>query len=112
MSDRQEVIEKFAKKANEPKRNAGEYLGILLQVIQLILARKGQVKIPGFGTFNAKAVPERKGINPRTGKNITFAPGVRLSFKPGKPLKEAVLNGSFATKAKKTRSGKKPKRKK
>ena len=95
MSNRKEIVNKLAKKANIPKRNAAMYLGILLEVIQLILARTGEVKLPGFGSFRAKAVPERKGINPLTGKKTTFAPGVRESFKPGKPLKETVENGSF-----------------
>jgi len=95
MSNRKEIVNKLAKKANIPKRNAAMYLGILLEVIQLILARTGEVKLPGFGTFRAKAVPERRGINPLTGKKTTFAPGVRVSFKPGKPLKETVENGSF-----------------
>ena len=95
MSNRKEIVNKLAKKANIPKRNAAMYLGILLEVIQLILARTGEVKLPGFGSFRAKALPERKGINPLTGKKTTFAPGVRVSFKPGKPLKETVENGSF-----------------
>ena len=112
MSSRQELIEKFSKKANVPKRNAGVYLGILLEVIQLILARTGEVKLPGFGTFKAKDVPEREGTNPLTGKKVTFAPGVRLSFKPGRPLKDAMLKGTFIAKAEKTKAGKAPGRKK
>jgi len=108
MSNRKELINKFAKKANVPKRNAAMYLGILLEVIQLILARTGEVKLPGFGTFKAKAVPERKGVNPLTGKKVTFAPGVRVSFKPGRPLKETVENGSFIrARAKKAGGGNK-----
>ncbi|MBW1976009.1 MAG: hypothetical protein JRI45_10655 [Deltaproteobacteria bacterium] len=85
MSNRKELINKFAKKANVPKRNAAMYLGILLEVIQLILARTG-----------------------------TFAPGVRVSFKPGRPLKETVENGNFIrARAKKAGGGNKaPKRKK
>ena len=101
MSSRQELIDKFAKKANLPKRNAGMYLGILLEVIQLILARTGEVKLPGFGTFKTKAVPQRKGVNPLTGKKVTFAPGVRVSFKPGRPMKDTVEKGSFIKKARK-----------
>ena len=95
MSHRQELVAKFAKKANVSRRNAGVYLNILLDVIQLMLARKGELKLPGFGTFRAKAVPERKGINPLTGRKVTFSPGVRVSFKPGRPLKEKVEKGSF-----------------
>ena len=106
MSSREELIEKFAKEGNLPKRNAAVYLGILLEVIQLILARTGELKLPGFGTIKAKDVPERQGVNPLTGKEVTFAPGVRLSFKPGRPLKEAVLQGSFMAKARKARGAK------
>jgi len=106
MSSREELIEKFAKEGNLPKRNAAVYLGILLEVIQLILARTGELKLPGFGTIKAKSVPEREGVNPLTGKKATFAPGVRLSFKPGRPLKEAVLEGSFIAKAQKSKAGK------
>jgi DNA-binding protein HU-beta len=112
MSDRQELIEKFAKKANVSKRDTGEFLAIFLEVIQLILARTGEVKLPGFGTFKAKNFPEREGTNPLTGEKVTFAPGVRLSFKPGRPLKEAMMKGSFIAKAEKKRPAKAPKRKK
>jgi DNA-binding protein HU-beta len=108
MSNREELIEKFAKQAAVTKGNAGTYLGMLLGVIELILARSGELKLPGFGTFKAKQLPERVGTNPLTGKTVTFAPGVRLSFKAGRPLKDAVLKGSFMTKAAKAKA---PKRK-
>ena len=79
MSSRQELVEKFAKGANIPERSAGVYLAIILEVIQAVLARTGEVKIPGFGAFKTRAVPEREGINPLTGEKATFAPGVRVS---------------------------------
>ena len=99
MANRKELIEKVAKRSNLPKRSVGIYLSILLEVIQLILARSGELKLPGFGTLKASDVPARKGINPFTKKNVTFAQGARISFKPGKPLKEAVQKGSFLAKA-------------
>jgi len=112
MSNREELIKKFSEKADMPKRNAGTYLTILLEIIQLILTRTGELKLPGFGNFKAKDVPEREGINPLTGKKITFARGVRLSFKPGRPLKDAILKGSFITKAEKAGKVKPAKRSK
>ena len=90
MTDREELITTFAKKARVSKLNAGLYLGILLDVIQAILAKKRTLKLAGFGSFKANPVPERKGVNPLTGEKATFAPGVRVSFKPGQPLKQAV----------------------
>lgn len=99
MSSREELITKFSTKANIPKRSAGEYLGILLEILQMILIRTGEVKLPGFGTFKAKAVPEREGINPLNGEKVTFAAGVRIGFKAGRPLKESMMNGTFIAKA-------------
>ena len=95
MSQRREIVDKFSRKAGVSKRDANLYLGILLEVIQLILSKKGVIKLPGFGTFRARAIPERKGINPLTGKKMTFSEGVRITFKPGRPLKDKVANGSF-----------------
>ena len=93
MSQREELITKVAKKAGTSKRNAGFFLRILFEVIQAILARKGEFKLTGFGTFRAKAIPERKGIHPQTGRKVTFSPGVRVSFKPGAALKKALKEG-------------------
>ena len=112
MSSRKELIEKFAKKADVPKGNAGLYLQLFLEVIQLILARTGEVKLPGFGTFKARNVPGREGVNPLTGERITFEPGVRLGFKAGRPLKDAVRKGTFIAKAQKAKAGNAAKRKK
>jgi DNA-binding protein HU-beta len=98
MANRQELIEKVAKKSGLPKRGVGIYLSILLEVVQLILARSGELKLAGFGTLKASDVPARKGVNPFTKKAQTFAQGTRISFKPGKPLKEAVRKGSYLTK--------------
>ena len=113
MSDREELITKFAKKANIAKKDASEFLGILLELVQQILIRTGGVKIPGFGNFKAKAVPERDGTNPLNGEKVTFAAGVRIGFKAGKPLKEGMMNGSFINaEAKKAGAKKKPAKKK
>jgi len=111
MTDREEVITKFAKKAKVTKLNAGAYLGILLDVIQAILARKQALKLSGFGSFKVTPVPERKGVNPLTGKKTTFAPGVRVSFKPGQPLKEAVAKNVLAKTTQKPTKTKKPRSK-
>ena len=112
MSDRQEVISKLATKAKVTKVNAGAYLAILLDVIQAILARRGGLKLPGFGAFKVNPVPARKGVNPLTGKKTTFAPGVRVSFKPGQPLKAAVAKKVLAKSTQKPAKAQKPGKKK
>lgn len=106
MADRKELIEKIARKTSLPKRSVAVYLSIVLEVMQLILARSGELKLPGFGSLKATDVPARKGVNPFTKENTNFAEGVRISFKPGKPLKGSVQKGRFLAK---TRAAKKPK---
>lgn len=54
------------------------------------LAGGDKVQLVGFGTFEVKERGERKGINPRTKKEITIAASKLPSFKAGKALKDAV----------------------
>jgi DNA-binding protein HU-beta len=56
------------------------------------LAQGHNVNITGFGKFEVKTRAARKGRNPKTGDAIQIAASKGVSFKPGKPLKEA-LNG-------------------
>ena len=44
----------------------------------------------GFGTFETRKRPERKGRNPRTKEEITIPATVAPAFKAGKALKDAV----------------------
>ena len=46
--------------------------------------------IVGFGAFEVKTRGARKGINPRTKKEITIEASKLPSFKAGKALKDAV----------------------
>ena len=49
------------------------------------------VSIVGFGAFEAKVRPARKGHNPMTGEVINLNASKAPSFKAGKSLKE-ILN--------------------
>lgn len=54
------------------------------------LAGGDTVNLVGFGSFESKAVPEKKGRNPKTGEAITIAARNAPTFKAGKGLKDAV----------------------
>ncbi|WP_107328209.1 HU family DNA-binding protein, partial [Agrobacterium pusense] len=51
-----------------------------------------ETSIPSFGKFKLKDTPEREGRNPATGATIKIAASKKLTFTPGKAVKEA-LNG-------------------
>ena len=50
-----------------------------------------KVSLVGFGAFEAKDRPARKGHNPMTGEVISIGASKAPSFKAGKSLKE-ILN--------------------
>ena len=49
-----------------------------------------KVTLVGFGTFEVRERPERKGRNPQTGAEITIEASKLPAFKAGKALKDAV----------------------
>jgi len=48
------------------------------------------VFLPGFGTFKIKAMPARKGRNPRTGEPIEIKAHRKVTFAAAKALKETL----------------------
>lgn len=52
----------------------------------------GEVPLPGLGKLKASKVKPRTGRNPRTGEAISLPASLRVSFGPGKYLKEALKN--------------------
>ena len=65
----------------------------VLSAIQQGLAKGESIRLVGFGSLTVKSVPERQGVNPRTGKPMTIKATKRIRFSAGKTLKEAV-NGA------------------
>ena len=54
------------------------------------LTKKDAEKAVGFGTFETRERPARKGRNPRTKEEITIPATTAPAFKAGKALKDAV----------------------
>ena len=73
---------------------AGEAVDAVFAVIAEALARGEDVRIAGFGSFGTRNRPARAGRNPRTGESLNIAASTVPTFKPGKPLKDAVNAGS------------------
>jgi len=54
-------------------------------------AAKGEeVSLNGFGKFKVKDTPAREGRNPSTGATIQIAASRKLSFAPGKAVKDKL----------------------
>lgn len=50
-----------------------------------------EVSLPGFGKFTVTTRAEREGRNPATGATLTIAASKKVSFRPAKTLKTAMM---------------------
>lgn len=63
-----------------------------LDTITETLAQGNRLEIRNFGVFAIKSRESRVGRNPRTGEEVPIAGKRVAAFKPGKALKERVMN--------------------
>ncbi len=73
---------------------------ILLEEMSNTLAGGDRIEIRGFGSFSLHYRPPRTGRNPKTGESVAL-PGKHVPhFKPGKQLRERVIDsaGTYPTK--------------
>jgi len=61
----------------------------LFAIISAVLKNGDAVAITGFGSFKLVQRKERKGRNPRTGKEIMIPAQKTVKFTPSKALKES-----------------------
>jgi DNA-binding protein HU-beta len=85
-----EIISFVSERANISKKAAEAVLNVFINSIHIQLREAGNVRISDLGTFRAIDMKARRGVNPRTGKEMTI-PAMRLPrFSASKALKEAV----------------------
>ena len=85
------LVEAVLKAAQcETKKQAGEAVEAVFEAITKSLSRGEEVTMTGFGTFSTRKVAARSGRNPKTGESLTIPASIRVKFKAGKALKEAV----------------------
>lgn len=88
--NKSELVAAMAEKAEITKKNAGEALDALLEVVSEQLEAGNEVALTGFGTFKTRVQAARTGRNPQTGETIQIAEKTVPVFKAGKTLKDAV----------------------
>ncbi|MBI5248209.1 MAG: HU family DNA-binding protein [Desulfomonile tiedjei] len=86
-----QMVSLISEKAEISKKAAAAVLDTLVNAIHGSLKEKGgKFRISSLGTFKVIEVNARRGVNPRTGKDMTI-PAMRLPrFYPAKALKESV----------------------
>ena len=88
--NKQELIAAVAEKSAMSKKDTEKVISVMLGSIVDALKAGDKVSLVGFGTFEAKSRPARKGHNPMTGKEIDIPASKAPTFKAGKAFKDAL----------------------
>ena len=85
-----EFVDQVASKASLGKKEAGEAVDAVLDVIEDALKRGSDVTFSGFGKFHVAERGARQGVHPRTGEPIQIAASKVPRFTAGSSLKKSV----------------------
>lgn len=72
------------------KQKASEIVEIYIELIKDALEKDGKVMLSGFGSYEVKFKPPRRGRNPQTGESITLRERRVLRFKTSQLLRKAI----------------------
>ena len=90
-----DLVTQVASAAELSKKDAEKAVNATIEAITEALAKGDKVALVGFGTFETRNRPARKGRNPQTKQEITIPASTVPAFKAGKALKDTVANQAF-----------------
>ncbi len=88
--NKKNMSERIAEEHNLTKKEAGDIVNKIFDMMSAALKEGNKVDIAGFGKFEVKERSAREGINPRTKEKITIPASHVPGFKASKALKELV----------------------
>ena len=85
-----DIAEEIFKQVGIAKKEAGDIVEFVLNMLKSVLQKGESVKIAGFGNFVVRSKGARKGRNPRTGEEIGITPRRVVTFRPSQVFKKYV----------------------
>ncbi|GGJ39261.1 HU family DNA-binding protein [Deinococcus roseus] len=85
---KQQLIQVIAEKAGVSKKDAGEVIDSMLEIIVEALKEGKTVGLPGFGTLSVVPTKERQAVRPGTTDRITVPAGKKIRFKTATSLQD------------------------
>jgi integration host factor subunit alpha len=76
------------------KQKAAQIVEDYVEIIKNALEGEGKVMLSGFGSYEVKYKPPRRGRNPQTGESIILRARKVVKFKPSQLLRKAI-NGQL-----------------
>jgi DNA-binding protein HU-beta len=87
-----EFVDRVADRSGLGKGEADNAVSAVLDTIEEVLSRGGEVNFTGFGKFSVADRSAREGVNPQTGEKIQIAASKVPRFSAGSALKKSVKN--------------------
>ena len=87
-----DLVEAIFNTQQVDKQHAVQIVEDYLELIKEALEKEGKVMISGFGSFEVKSKPARKGRNPQTEEPMMLRARKVLRFKCSQLLRKAVNN--------------------
>ena len=85
-----EFVDQVADRSGLGKGEAGKAVDAVLESLQEVLSRGGEVNFTGFGKFSVADRSARQGVNPQTGEKIQIAASRVPKFSAGSALKKSI----------------------
>jgi DNA-binding protein HU-beta len=85
-----EFVDQVADRSGLGKGDAEKAVNSVLETIEEVLRRGGDINFTGFGKFSVADRGARQGVNPQTGERIHIAASKVPRFSAGSSLKKAV----------------------
>ena len=83
---KQDLIQRVVVRTGLPRTKAESAVDAIFEAMKNALGGSDRIELRGFGVFTVKPRKTGVGRNPRTGTEVTIAPGKAVRFKPGKDL--------------------------
>jgi DNA-binding protein HU-beta len=83
---KQDLIQRIVERTGLPRIKAEAAVDAVFEGMKKALADGDRIELRGFGVFTVKPRKTGVGRNPRTGAEVSIAPGKAVRFKPGKDL--------------------------
>jgi DNA-binding protein HU-beta len=85
-----QLVEAIAARTDLTRKQASDALDAVVDTVEGVLNRGGEVSLAGFGKFTVSERAARQGVHPRTGEQMEI-PAMRVpKFTAGSNLKQAV----------------------
>ena len=83
---KQDIVHQVIERTGLPRTKAEQAVDTVFGSLKKALTDGDRIELRGFGVFTVR--PRKTGIgrNPRTGAEVSIAPGKAVRFKPGKEL--------------------------